>query len=85
MLQANYISETEVSTGKRVAILAAAPILGLIYAVFLPFIGIAMFIKIGGSKLLGRALEPVTKGASFGWRPVEAYLTGKKAKKSEKK
>lgn len=85
MLQTNYIGETEGSVGKRLAILAVAPILGLIYAVFLPFIGIAMFIKIGGSKLLGRALAPVTEGASFGWRPIEAYLTGKKAKKSEKK
>ena len=85
MLQANYISETEGSVGRRLIVLASAPILGLIYAVFLPFIGIAMFVKILGSKLLGIAVEPVTEGASFGWRPVEAYLTGKKGKKSEKK
>lgn len=63
------------------AILAAAPALGLIYAVFLPFIGIVMALTLIGKKLMN-ALSNVTAGSvSFGWRPVEAYLAGAKRKK----
>jgi hypothetical protein len=56
------------------AVLLAGPILGLVYAVFLPFIGIAMTAGVIAKK----AGSAAAKGASFGWRPIEAYLTGRK-------
>ena len=67
------------------AIIVAAPVLGLMYAAFLPFIGIAMAVKLVGQKLGGRVMETVQGSASFGWRPSESYLSGrkKKAKKDE--
>jgi len=68
-------------------ILVAGPILGLAYAVFLPFIGIAMLLTVVSKKVFGGALHTAQKGAAFSWKPSEAYLAGKKgrAKKAEKK
>ncbi|HEX8948565.1 MAG TPA: hypothetical protein VF790_06360 [Dissulfurispiraceae bacterium] len=86
MVQAKHIGEANVDgTAARLGTLVVAPILGLIYAIFLPFIGIAMLVQMVGVKLLGGLAHNASKGLSFGWRPVEAYLTGKKGKKSEKK
>jgi hypothetical protein len=66
------------------ALIAIAPALGLAYAVFLPFIGIAMLAGIVSKKILGGAVETLWKGSSFGWRPSEAYLAGKKGKNAKK-
>jgi len=67
------------------AIIVAGPVLGLMYALFLPFIGIAMVVKLVGQKVGGGVMEMVHGSASFGWRPSESYLTGRKkeAKKDE--
>ena len=67
------------------AIIVAGPVLGLMYAAFLPFIGIAMVVKLVGQKAGSGVMEMVHGSASFGWRPSESYLTGKKkeAKKNE--
>lgn len=64
-------------------ILVLGPILGLLYAAFLPFIGIAMLIKVVGQKVAGGVFSSAQSTASFGWRPSESYLAGKK--KHEKK
>jgi hypothetical protein len=68
------------------------PVLGLIYAMFLPFIGIAMTISFVGKKIYNggkRAVRGMTdaavQSAFFGWRPVHAYLISKrKGRKPEK-
>jgi len=67
------------------AVIVAAPVIGLLYAAFLPFIGIAMLAKLVAQKLGGGVLETVPVSASFGWRPSESYLSGRKnrAKKNE--
>jgi hypothetical protein len=68
--------------------LAAAPFIGLAYVFALPFV----FAYTLGSELtgmaahaLGKALGMAGRTATFGWRPVEAYLGGKKDKKDGKK
>lgn len=68
-------------------ILVLGPVLGLLYAVFLPFIGIAMLIKVVVQKVAvaGGLASPAKAGVSFGWRPSESYLAGKKKEKTEKK
>ena len=66
------------------AIIVAGPVLGLMYALFLPFIGIAMVVKLVGQKVGGGVMEMVHGSASFGWRPSESYLTGKKEKEANK-
>jgi hypothetical protein len=65
---------------KTVGRIAAAPFIGIAYVVALPF---AFFGAIG-SAAVSAALNAFGKTAAFGWRPTEAYLTGKK-KKEEKK
>ncbi len=69
-------------------IIALGPVLGLIYAAFLPFIGIAMLVKVIMQKVAALVTAPTQRAASFGWRPSESYLAGKKkgsesAKKDE--
>lgn len=68
------------------AILAAAPVLGLVYAIFLPFIGIAMLASVLLKKMFGGLAQSAYRGAAFSWKPSEAYLAGKRrdAKKVER-
>ena len=61
--------------------LMAAPVIGLVFAVFLPFIGIAMTLNLIGRKLIASAASAAAGSVSFGWRPIEAYLAGRKQKK----
>ncbi|HEY7587086.1 MAG TPA: hypothetical protein VH866_11325 [Candidatus Deferrimicrobiaceae bacterium] len=67
--------------------LAAAPFIGLAYVIALPFV----FAYTLGAELTGMAAQAFGKAigmagrtASFGWRPVEAYLGGRKDKKDKK-
>jgi hypothetical protein len=62
------------------AVLVAGPVLGLAYAVFLPFIGIAMLLSLAARKLFGGLLQSAYRGAAFSWKPSEAYLVGKKGR-----
>ncbi|MDA8079321.1 MAG: hypothetical protein M0Z79_10340 [Nitrospiraceae bacterium] len=59
-------------------IVVLGPILGLLYAAFLPFIGIAMLLKLVLRKIASAVMAPAQRSASFGWRPSESYLAGKK-------
>jgi hypothetical protein len=61
--------------------IAAGPVLGLVFAVFLPFIGIAMTLGLIGRKIVEAVTEAAAGSMSFGWRPIEAYLAGRKRKK----
>jgi hypothetical protein len=65
-----------------VVMLMAAPVIGLVFAVFLPFIGIAMTLNLIGKKLVEGVASAAAGSVSFGWRPIEAYLAGRKAKKA---
>ncbi|MHB8843140.1 MAG: hypothetical protein ACYC7L_00150 [Nitrospirota bacterium] len=65
-------------------ILIAGPILGLVFAIFLPFIGIVMSLGQLGRKVAGSAAGHAAQSVSFGWRPIEAYLTGRKRNKEAK-
>jgi hypothetical protein len=60
--------------------LMAAPVIGLLFAVFLPFVGIAMSIGLVSKKLAEGVVSAAAGSMSFGWRPIEAYLAGKKRK-----
>ena len=69
------------NTLKVMGKIAAAPFIGIAYVVMLPF----AFIAALGSAATGGVMTFFGKTAVFGWRPTEAYLTGKKKKKEEKK
>lgn len=62
------------------AALPAGPVIGLIFAVFLPFIGIAMTLGLVGRKLADGIVSAAAGSVFFGWRPIEAHLAGRKLK-----
>jgi hypothetical protein len=66
------------------ALLLVGPFMGLVYAIFLPLIGIGMLIWVIGEKLAGGVLENIGKAAVFSWNPSEAYLAGRKRKAKNK-
>jgi len=73
---AGYIKANRTEVFNTIKKIATAPFIGLAYVVALPF---AMVYAVGSE--LGKAVAPAF---SFGWRPVEAYFTGRKKKKAKK-
>lgn len=73
---------TQYIRASGLAVLAAGPVLGLIFAVFLPFIGIAMTMSLVTRKLVDGLASAAAGSLSFGWRPIEAYLSGRKNRKA---
>ena len=61
--------------------LLAGPVIGLFYVLCLPFIGIATIATLAIGKVVSGVLSLIGKSLSFGWRPREAYLSGKKKSK----
>ncbi|MGE5893524.1 MAG: hypothetical protein ACM34I_05670 [bacterium] len=64
--------------------LIAGPLLGLLYVIALPFIAIGTVAVLGGGKLIGSLFRWLKSISTFGWKPTEAYLSGKKKRKKEK-
>ena len=68
-------------------VLAAAPLLGLAFVIFLPFIGFAMVAYLLGDKAMqwaGHATTEAVRVVRPGWVPSLAFLSrSKPAKKSE--
>ena len=63
--------------------LLLGPVIGLLYAILMPFIGIATVVALAGRKVLGGLYSLAAKSISFGWQPKNAYLSGKKKKKEK--
>jgi hypothetical protein len=70
--------------GKEIAALLFGPLMGLVYFITLPFIAIATVAALVGKKVVTGTMEVARNLASFGWRPTEAYLAGKRKKKRDK-
>ncbi len=66
------------------AMLVSGPVIGLLYSILMPFIGIASIVTLATGKLLAGAYNLAVKSVSFGWKPGNAYLSGKKKKKDTK-
>jgi len=69
--------------GKNVVMLVAGSFVGLLYVLLLPFAWIVAALVIIAKQLTGGLLAMTN--TSFGWRPIEAYLAGRRQKKSMKK
>lgn len=65
--------------------LLAGPVIGLLYAILMPFIGLATVVTFTVFKVLGGRYDLAAKSVSFGWQPGSAYLAGKRNKKEEGK
>jgi hypothetical protein len=73
------------SVMKSVGRIAAAPFIGLAYVVMLP-VGFFAALGIGAVNLAMKGIASVAgKSATFEWRPMEAYLAGKKKKDAKSK
>jgi hypothetical protein len=60
--------------------LLLAPLLGGLFVVLLPFIGLGLFFRLAWRKLTGSAREGARDLAATmtpGWRPGEAHMTGR--------
>ena len=69
-----------------VALLVAGPVLGLLYAMFLPFIGFAMLaaVLLGAvGKVLRPMLNAATRVLAPAWEPALAYLGRGRTKKAD--
>ena len=72
---------------KTVGRAAAGPFIGLLYVLSLPFLFVyTLAVELRGMAAEGMAtaLDAVGASAVFGWRPSEAYLAGRKARKAKK-
>jgi len=75
------------SVMKTVGRAVAVPFIGLLYVIALPFLFVYyLTVELRGmaAERMATALDAVGASAVFGWRPSEAYLAGKKARKSKK-
>jgi hypothetical protein len=58
--------------------LISGPVIGFFYAILMPMIGIATVAALSVHMVLGTLYHLAAKSVSFGWRPNNAYLSGKK-------
>lgn len=68
-------------------LLVGAPIMGALFVMFLPFIGIALLVQQmarAGAELAGDVLERVLMSVSPTWRPGMAFLAGRAARRRTK-
>jgi hypothetical protein len=65
--------------------LLTVPLMGLIYAILMPFMGIATVAVAGAGIIASGMYNIAVKSVSFGWRPKNAYLSGKKKSDESKK
>ena len=66
-------------------VLLAGPVIGLIYVIALPFMAVGTVLALVGKKVLSVLFNVLGNLVSFGWRPSEAHLTGKKKGKKKEK
>jgi hypothetical protein len=59
--------------------IVTAPFIGLAYVIALPFVAIGTVSVL----LAKRVVDKLATFASFGWRPMEAYLTGRKNRRAK--
>ena len=65
--------------------LISGPVIGFIYAILMPLIGIATVAALSVRMALGALYNLAAKSVSFVWRPNNAYLLGKKKTRETKK
>ena len=80
MLTSGERSAVRVAASNAVMLLSG-PVIGLFYAVLMPFIGIATVVILAGRRVLADLYDLAAKSVSFGWTPKNAYLSGKKKRK----
>ncbi|OGW42455.1 MAG: hypothetical protein A2010_17315 [Nitrospirae bacterium GWD2_57_9] len=71
--------------GRVLVTMAAGSVLGFLYVLLLPVAWIIAATVILMQRLVAGLAGVAARSTAFGWRPREAYLTGKKKKKKADK
>ncbi len=58
--------------------LLSGPVIGLFYTILMPLTSIAALVALAVRSVIGGLYNLAAKSVSFGWRPKNAYLSGKK-------
>ncbi len=66
------------------AMLVAGPVIGLVYVITLPVAWIAVSLVILATQFVSGVATVANRSTAFGWRPIEAYLAGRRRKKEKK-
>ena len=61
-------------------VLLVGPVIGLCYVIALPFMAVGTVLALVGKKVVSSLLNVLGNLVSFGWRPSEAHLAGKRKK-----
>jgi len=69
---------------KQSFLLIAGALIGGIFIILLPYAWIVAGLIVIASVLLDRLAIVAERNAGFGWRPLQAYLTGRKEKRKSK-
>jgi hypothetical protein len=72
-------------TMRKAASLLISPFFGLAYVIALPFVSIAAAGALLTKSVLGGIFILLGNFVSFGWRPAEAYLGGRKKKETRER
>ncbi len=64
-------------------VLLAGPVIGLFYVIAMPFMAVGTIVTLLTKKIVSGLLNLLGSLISFGWRPSEAHLTGKKKGKKK--
>lgn len=80
-----YLLEKDIKMEQKAELkhLIAAPLMGLAFAIFLPAIGLIMAVSLLGKKVFSTIHNYFSKLCAFNWRPLEAYLLGRKSRKTK--
>jgi hypothetical protein len=68
-----------------VATVLWGPVVGFLYALLMPVIGIATVAALSARMVLGTLHHLAVKSISYGWRPQNAYLSGRKKIQGKRK
>jgi hypothetical protein len=64
-------------------VLLAGPLIGLFYVIAMPFMAVGTIAALAFRKIVASLASLLGSLVSFGWRPSEAHLTGKKKGKKK--
>lgn len=64
-------------------VLLAGPLIGLFYVIAMPFMAVGTIAALASRKIVASLASLLGSLVSFGWRPSEAHLTGKKKGKKK--
>lgn len=70
--------------GRTMVMMIGGAAVGLLYVLLLPFLWMGAAVFLLSQRAFAVLMQVAAKSTSFGWRPVQSYLTGKDKKRKER-